>query len=211
LASDTKWYGDKGAQRWNRSNLSASERLLLTREKGRSVSEALPTGRNALHLDLGEVEAASPSFLGELARALFEKGIRSIVVTGATDHIVENLERVLEQRERVPARLGDDAVSHPLVQPVLARDQGDSPLKGSSLTGGHKIDQSVGDEHDIPRSPTHEVTADVSWEMARSKACSWSRPEGTRIVSRVFPSTWITSVTWSAAKASGSWVGQICR
>jgi hypothetical protein len=74
--------------------------LLLTREKGRSVSEALPTGRNALHLDLGGVEAASPSFLDELARALFEKGIRSIVVTGATDHIVENLERVSNQPSR---------------------------------------------------------------------------------------------------------------
>lgn len=76
--------------------LSRFGRFLVTREDGRAVAADLPIDADVLCVSFSEIEAASPSFLDELARSLIDRGVRSVIVTDATEHIARNLERVSE-------------------------------------------------------------------------------------------------------------------
>ena len=67
-------------------------RLLVTREKARSVAAALPA-EAPVTLDFDGVEVASPSFLSELRRTAEEKGTTTEFVN-ASPRIQATLERI---------------------------------------------------------------------------------------------------------------------
>lgn len=75
--------------------------LLLTRERGRQLGEALPVERHMV-LDCRGVKAISPSFLDELIRTASERGIE-LSFKGVPDRLRPNLELLEQARERRPA------------------------------------------------------------------------------------------------------------
>lgn len=72
--------------------------LLLTRERGREVAEALPR-QTKLVLDFEGIDAASPSFLHELLMGLVAKGTRAVDFQNVTHSVAENLSRLARIEE----------------------------------------------------------------------------------------------------------------
>jgi STAS-like domain of unknown function (DUF4325) len=67
-------------------------RLLLTKDTGRAIGARFPTGE-VVELDFSGVEAASPSFLGELLRVARAKNVR-LTPLNASARIAETWTRL---------------------------------------------------------------------------------------------------------------------
>lgn len=75
--------------------------LLLTRARGKEVGESLPPKRQVV-LDFAGIEVASPSFLDEMIKTAFGRGVRSIAfvhASAATQHSIQRLRSLRDESE----------------------------------------------------------------------------------------------------------------
>jgi hypothetical protein len=74
--------------------LSDTDRLLLTRERGREVAARIPSTTHEVVFDFENVEVASSSFLDELMKQLIEERHFRVSVMNVPHAIAQNIERL---------------------------------------------------------------------------------------------------------------------